>query len=44
MYKATNIDTDKALKAIEAFRRSQSTDIRKNYTAFRNTMRDLKKA
>ena len=25
MYKATNIDTDKALKAIEAFRRSQST-------------------
>ena len=25
MYKATNIDTDKALEAIEAFRRSQST-------------------
>lgn len=25
MYKATNIDTDKALKAIESFRRSQST-------------------
>lgn len=25
MYKATNIDTDKALGAIEAFRRSQST-------------------
>ena len=25
MYKATNIDTDKALEAIESFRRSQST-------------------
>ena len=47
MYKATNIDTDKALEAIESFRRSNSLEhqkelygIQKYYEGLENSNRE----
>lgn len=43
MYKATNIDTDKALEAIEAFRRSKSLEHQKELYGIQKYYEGLEK-
>ncbi len=43
MYKATSIDTDKALEAIEAFRRSQSLEHQKQLYGIQKYYEELEK-
>lgn len=43
MYKATNIDTDKALEAIEVFRRSKSLEHQKELYAIQKYYEGLEK-
>lgn len=43
MYKATNIDTDKALKAIEAFRRNKSLEQQKELYGIQKYYEGLEK-
>lgn len=43
MYKATNVDTDKALKAIEAFRRSKSLEHQKELYGIQKYYEGLEK-